>query len=485
MDSTVRQQVISSPSSRPVAIPQRPEEEWLEQARLLRLIADEQLFGGAVRLLLLVLAPAVWTLNDRIMTAPLFLTIWGGLAAVSLVVWRTLQPVGRLKRPMTLQWIAIGLLTDILLVALILLVEASVRGDGYLLFALLSLKVLFLYGSWPWIPLVPFSLIPLYGLVLLLHERTWAVWLEGFFWGRVLLLVFVGLAMTYIGEALYEAREQARHRNLRLAEGKADLDTRTVVLAQTATNLANRVLELRTLQEGLKAINSSLDLDELLDLVVDNAAEVFGGASCAIGLRRPNGTIHVAARSPGAEISLERTEVGSLEALAELVVLRRGPALVNSGEAGSDSITAAMAVPMVIEGEPIGALVATRIARSPFTADDQQRLNAFADQAALAVKNSRLYEQVEQLYQEVKERSAELEAVLNSIGDAVIVTGGAGNIRLANPVANVILGLPDDIPPHTPLPEEIRRGGFEEHLRSTLQSETGDPVLGELTLHGR
>ncbi|MDQ4075820.1 MAG: ATP-binding protein [Chloroflexota bacterium] len=467
----------------PEPAPVHPEEEWLEQARLLRLIADEQVFGGALRALLLGLAPAAWTLNGRIIPAPLFFTLWVILLGVVLITWRKLQPVGRLKRLMTLRWIGIGLLTDILLVVLILLADPSAQGDVYLLLPLLSLKTLFLYGSWTWSPLLPFLLIALYALVLLVHEGSWHIWFEPFFWGRVVLLVFVGIAVTYVAEALYEAREQARHRNLRLAQGKADLDTRTQVLAQTATNLANRVLELRTLQEGMKAINSSLDLDELLDLIVENASEVFGGASCAIGLRHPDGSIHVAARSPGKVLSLEEIGVRSLEALAEQVVRTCAPALVDNAESGRETVTSAMAVPMVVEGEPIGALMASRTGRAPFTVDDQQRLSAFADQASLAVKNSRLYEQVEDLYQEVKERSAELEAVLDSIGDAVIVTGPHGHVRLTNPVANVILGIPDEFPPGTPLPEEVLRGGFEEHLRSTLDSESGDPVLGELTVH--
>jgi PAS domain S-box-containing protein len=460
-----------------------PEEEWLEQARLLRLLNDEQIFGGAVRALLLVLAPAVWTLNEQVVSTPLFTVVWGALLAISLLTWHKLQAVGRLRPPATLRWIGVGLLVDLLLVSLILLMDRSLQGDLFLLLPLLAFKALFLYGAWAWTPLLPFLFIPLYALILLLHEGTWEIWLEQFFWGRIALLFFVGLAITYVAEALYDAREQARHRNLRLAQGKADLDTRTQVLTQTATNLANRVVELRTLQEGMKAINASLDLDELLDLIVENTSEVFGGANCAIGLRSPDGSITVAARSPGAEIALRRTSIGSHEALAERVVRTRGPALADTSDEGSEILTAAVAVPMVVDGEIIGALMASRTGRLPFTTDDQERLSAFADQAALAVKNSRLYEQVEELYQEVKERSAELEAVLDSIGDGVIVTDRKGQVRMTNPVANVILGLPDNVRPGTPLPLEVRRGGFEEHLHTTLERESGDPKLGELTVH--
>ncbi len=467
----------------PLASARAPEDEWLEQARLLRLIADEQLFGGSVRALLLALVPSVWALNGRILPGALLFAVWGVLLGVALLSWRVLQPVSRLRRPMTLQWIGIGLVVDVLLVVLIQLADSSVQGDLYLLFPLLALKVLFLYGSWGWVPLFPFQLIPVYALSVMLHERSWTIILEHFFWGRVVLLLFWGMAVTYVAGALYEAREQAWNRNVRLAHGQADLETRTQVLANTATNLANRVLELRTLQQGMKAINASLDLAELLDLVVENVAKVFGGAECAIGLRDGAGQIRIAVRSASAERTLLGTPLGTLEALAGQAMAQPGPILATSGTRDDEVLTSAMAVPMILEGEPIGALMAMRISRAPFTEDDQQRLTAFADQAALAVNNSRLYERVEQLYQQVKERSAELEAVLDSIGDAVLVTDTTGAVQLSNPVASLILGLPDEKSPGTPLPERVRRSGFEEHLRSTLGSESGDPVLGELIVH--
>jgi two-component system, OmpR family, phosphate regulon sensor histidine kinase PhoR len=459
------------------------EEQWLERERLLRLLHDEQQFGRGLRLLLFALALLVWSLRDAALPAGVFLALWGGLLLLALRAWQVLQPVGRLTPRIVRRWLAIGMAVDVLLVVLVLLSDGAPDGDFYLLFVLLAIKSVFLYSGWKWTRALPFLFIPLYGLAVAWLADGWAVLLERFLLHRFLLLLLVALATLYLAEALHGAREQARLLNLRLGQRKADLDTRTQVLTQTATNLANRVLELRTLQEGVKAINASLDLGELLELVVENASQVFGGASCAIGLRDNSGRIRVAARSPGAVIKLEGTGVATLEALAEQVVQQRGPALVVAeGDGDDERWTAVMAVPMVVDGETIGALMAARVGHYPLTDDDQQRLNAFADQAALAVKNSRLYEQVERLYQEVKERSAELEAVLASIGDAVIVTGRKGHVRLTNPVANIILGLPDEVPPDTPLPDDVRRGGLEDHLRWTLENAGGDPVLGELTV---
>lgn len=85
-----------------------------------------------------------------------------------------------------------------------------------------------------------------------------------------------------------------------------------------------------------------------------------------------------------------------------------------------------MATPLVADRVTVGVLLAVGHDRNPYSFEDQERLTYFADQAALALKNSRLYDQTRQLYQEVKRRSDELVAVLDGIGDAVVVTNWQG-----------------------------------------------------------
>lgn len=120
--------------------------------------------------------------------------------------------------------------------------------------------------------------------------------------------------------------------------------------------------------------------------------------------------------------------------------------------------------------------------RIAYTAEEQARMTLYADQAALAVKNSSLYSRIQFLYQEVKERSAELKAVLDSIGDAVIVTSKTGEVKLTNPVADVILGLPETGVGGRHIPPEVLKAGFGDHLRRTLDTVNGDPVKGKLSI---
>ncbi len=460
-----------------------PETQWLAQHRLLALLHQEQSFGLAWRLFLFVLVLAIWFFSHSQLSGSVLLPLLAGLFVLSVIIWRVLQPVGRLRPAVARQWIILGFANDLSLIVLAILADPSSQSDWYFLFIPLAIKSAFVYDQWSGARFIPFGFPLLYGLALFLHTQTWTVWGESFFLRRVMFLLLIALLSLYVAYYLHRAREQARRRNLRLGRRQADLDTRTKVLTQTATNLATRVLELRSLQRGVNGILASLDLDELLKLIVKNVSEVFGGASCAIGLHDSQGQLHIPTHYK-VDSSQASSEIEWLEKLATQVINDGQRTLITDPLPGQDKLKAAMAVPMVVDGESIGALMATRLGSFSFTVDELERLSAFADQAALAVKNSRLYERVAQLFQEVKERSAELEAVLNSIGDAVIVTGPDGHVRLANPVASLILGLPDELQPYQRLPEEVLQGGFEEHLRLTLESGSGDPVLGELTASG-
>lgn len=464
------------------SVPVRPDELWLARERLLRLLRDEQLFGLPFRLLLFGLLPVVWSLNGQPLAPLLFGAGWVALLAVGLVTRGVLRSGRHLTLNRAHLWMSVGFAVDTALILFALALDGDPRSDLSLLFIPLILKAIFLHDTWRGARLLPFLPPLAYALTLVALARDWTVWGQPIFLVRLALMFAVAITTLYLARALHESREQVRYLSLRLNQRRADLQTRTQILTQTATNLANSVLELRTLQEVMKAINASLDLDELLDLIVESASEVLGGASCAISLRDSEGLMRVWTRSTGTDHSLEGTGVGSLEELAALVAHHGVPVLLDNAEQNEPMLTAVMAVPLVIHGDPLGALMATRIGFSSYSPDDQQRLAAFADQAALAVKNSSLYEQVERLYEWVKERSAELEAVLHSIGDAVIVTDSDGSIRLTNPVADDILGLPADRSARTPLPAGVLPSEFEEQMRATLRNPGNEPILGEVTL---
>ena len=65
---------------------------------------------------------------------------------------------------------------------------------------------------------------------------------------------------------------------------QAALAQKTEVLQRTATDLGDRVLELRALQEVAKALATTLRTEETLQLVVETLRNVTGSSHCAVAL---------------------------------------------------------------------------------------------------------------------------------------------------------------------------------------------------------
>src|SRR5215831_1082372 len=61
-----------------------------------------------------------------------------------------------------------------------------------------------------------------------------------------------------------------------------------------------------------------------------------------------------------------------------------------------------VAVPMLREGTPIGVLALTRVAMHPFTDKQIELVSTFADQAAIAIENVRLFEEIQDKSQQLE-----------------------------------------------------------------------------------
>ena len=77
-----------------------------------------------------------------------------------------------------------------------------------------------------------------------------------------------------------------------------------------------------------------------------------------------------------------------------------------------------LATPLLREGNAIGAIVVRRNEVQPFTEKQILLLSTFADQAAIAIENVRLFNETQHLLQETAQRAAEL-AIINSVQDGL------------------------------------------------------------------
>ena len=175
---------------------------------------------------------------------------------------------------------------------------------------------------------------------------------------------------------------------------------RTTEAEHAAANAALRAEESRALREMGRALVSSLEPDDVLRLAAQNAMELLGA----------RGSFFATAPAPGADLLVSPALglMAEMEGLrtpltgtAAEVVLREGTQLYNAVEtlpATSPLLPMVMRVgarnvllvPVRAYGEALGVLgVVDR--GGGFGAEDARLLEAFADSAALAVHNARLY----------------------------------------------------------------------------------------------
>jgi signal transduction histidine kinase len=96
-------------------------------------------------------------------------------------------------------------------------------------------------------------------------------------------------------------------------------------------------------------------------------------------------------------------QIGDVETEAEPVVATREMARAREWRS-------ALAVPMLREGQPIGAIMASHTKPRAFGASSVELLQTFADQAVIAIENVRLFKELQARNREIEDKSRQLEA---------------------------------------------------------------------------
>jgi GAF domain-containing protein len=162
--------------------------------------------------------------------------------------------------------------------------------------------------------------------------------------------------------------------------------------------LTNRLHEVSLLLDAGKQMNAHLQMDELLDTILRSACELLDATGGSVMLVEETDLVTVCVLGRDAAVG-QRMRLG--EGVAGYVAIRRDPVLID-GHADPELfpglvlrepyVESAMSVPLVHRAELQGVLnVNAPIGRS-FTEYDLRALAVFAEQAALAIANARLYE---------------------------------------------------------------------------------------------
>lgn len=189
-------------------------------------------------------------------------------------------------------------------------------------------------------------------------------------------------------------------------------------LRKSGQRMAAQVEQFQGLARTAAALNSSLELSEVFEGVMDTIIQLTGAERAFIVLCDGDSLKMQTARNwdaenvPAGDATFSRSIVQSTLDTGKPTLTTN--ALADSRFQAAQSITAnalrsVLCVPMLVRDQPIGVIYAdNRVLAGLFDQDTEALLMTFAHQAAIAIDNARLFERVKA---DLKEAQQELQVL--------------------------------------------------------------------------
>jgi signal transduction histidine kinase len=281
-----------------------------------------------------------------------------------------------------------------------------------------------------------------------------------------------------------------------------DLEFYATIASQLAMALENARLfqaereqrqQTQALEEAAAVVSGTLNLDEVLDRILEQVEKVVEGDAFNVVLIEEDDIARVVRRRgyEGRDWGIPSLSVGQYPLLLRMIRTGEPVIVPNTAtdpdwvqEVGHEEWHSYLGAPIKVGGVIVGFLNVNSTLAGTFTRDDARRLRAFANHVATAIENARLYQELhnyaDALEERVRERTsqlrtqyAQLETILDSTADGIILAGSDGELILANPVARSWLS-------QTLSPRES--GQLREAVRAlAARSEARPEMVLELT----
>jgi two-component system, NtrC family, sensor kinase len=257
-------------------------------------------------------------------------------------------------------------------------------------------------------------------------------------------------------------------------------------LHERTADLARSVDELTATSDVLKIISrSTTDLETVLDTLVETVARLCR-ADQALIFRRRDDLNHLAAAhgvsGEARQFMVANPLPSDRGTLSGRVGLERRvvhiPDVMQDEEytyweaQKKQGQRTMLGVPLLRGDSLIGIFSITRTRVDPFTPKEIELATTFSDQAVIAIENARLFE-------ELRERQAELRVTFDNMGDGVVMFGADTRLVAWNRNFQTILDLPDVFLAQRPSYADYfrylaARGEYSADLEAELSRALGD-----------
>jgi hypothetical protein len=215
-----------------------------------------------------------------------------------------------------------------------------------------------------------------------------------------------------------DAREVER---VVVAAGLQDAVDAAMDVFNVLAHLRRRERELSGLYATARDLTTVRTIDEVLQSIAERAQELVPSADASyIAVREEDGGVTVRASigltseafkhvhtRPGTGMAAEIVKTGSplwTRRYAESETIVHDPAL--DAALAEDELVSVLGVPLKIRGEVVGILYAANRFERPPSAEESVLLEAFADHAAIALQNARLFGQLDGAWRAAEEDAA-------------------------------------------------------------------------------
>jgi signal transduction protein with GAF and PtsI domain len=173
---------------------------------------------------------------------------------------------------------------------------------------------------------------------------------------------------------------------------------------------ASEKLHFSLFRQVVKAISSTLDLQEVMDMMVRNVIEVMDLKACAIRLLDPKTRrLELLSAHGLSENYIEKGPVRADQSIADAMKGRtvcirdatKDERTQYRQEAIKEGIASIISVPLTLKGRIIGVLRLYTSEPRDFSPDELEFAEALAEMGAIAIENARMYETIKKDYEDV------------------------------------------------------------------------------------